>query len=532
MNNILIKYKYQDNKMKCCCFCNKDYSNFSINSIQSSNSHRIIPPKNKSINLFNIIPKNNEVQNVLSFRPTSINENKEKDISQKSIESPNLEKKEKKKNPSYPSNNIIKNKTQPPIENLKFCYFDEEKKEENKNIKNVNNIVKTRSNLQIPKIKIPKIEGFEKLNKNKLKIENINEKKKKVKKKTRFNLIANTNIENNNIKLSKVNVEKHRLSIINLDSLVKEQFNKKKSISAINIRNKESNEVKIIKSISKSNHISTREDLIYLTILKNTKKLDKFTLYQESHNLNYLLLENYSGKLLLKNLIIEPLGLIKYSRRNAKDTLTFFGYSEYKDYNDYVLNNTSFIYDNKLFTKTFLAISYDINYNIYFIQPILDKKKQGKFVLIDISNSDFSFINNKVFMINEVILLIIPSKERNHQNINYYLNITIIESENDHGRNCTINILKHGKPIKIGYKDDDYLILTKEKNINQDCYCEIFFDKDKEIYSISGKGFWYVLDQKYSIKKETLVKIGDDIIRIKNCLKSDIFNYESDNNCE
>lgn len=51
--------------------------------------------------------------------------------------------------------------------------------------------------------------------------------KKKVKKKTRFNLIANTNIENNNIKLSKVNVEKHRLSIINLDSLVKEQFNKK-----------------------------------------------------------------------------------------------------------------------------------------------------------------------------------------------------------------------------------------------------------------------------------------------------------------
>ena len=206
-------------------------------------------------------------------------------------------------------------------------------------------------------------------------------KKKKVKKKTRFNLIANTNIENNNIKLSKVNVEKHRLSIINLDSLVKEQFNKKKSISAINIRNKESNEVKIIKSISKSNHISTREDLIYLTILKNTKKLDKFTLYQESHNLNYLLLENYSGKLLLKNLIIEPLGLIKYSRRNAKDTLTFFGYSEYKDYNDYVLNNTSFIYDNKLFTKTFLAISYDINYNIYFIQPILDKKKQGKFVL-------------------------------------------------------------------------------------------------------------------------------------------------------
>ena len=83
---------------------------------------------------------------------------------------------QKKKNPSCPSNNTIKNKTQPPIENLKFCYFDEN--EENKNIKNVNNIVKTRSNLQIPKIKIPKIEGFEKLNKNKLKIENINEKKK------------------------------------------------------------------------------------------------------------------------------------------------------------------------------------------------------------------------------------------------------------------------------------------------------------------------------------------------------------------
>ena len=184
MNNILIKYKYQDNKMKCCCFCNKDYSNFSINSIQSSNSHRIIPPKNKSINLFNIIPKNNEVQNVLSFRPTSINENKEKDISQKSImiESPNLEKKEKIKNPSYPSNDIIKNKTQPPIENLKFCYFDEN--EENKNIKNVNNIVKTRSNLQIPKIKIPKIEGFEKLNKNKL--ENINEKKKKSQKENKI----------------------------------------------------------------------------------------------------------------------------------------------------------------------------------------------------------------------------------------------------------------------------------------------------------------------------------------------------------
>ena len=40
------------------------------------------------------------------------------------------------------------------------------------------------------------------------------------------------------------------------------------------------------------------------------------------------------------------------------------------------------------------------------------------------------------------------------------------------------------------------------------------FDKDREIWSIKGINVWLVLDQKYSLKDETLVKIGEDIIKV------------------
>ena len=264
------------------------------------------------------------------------------------------------------------------------------------------------------------------------------------------------------------------------------------------------------------NHISTRENLIYLTEVKNSKNIKSFIKNQKDKQSSHLILDNYDGKLLLHTLIIGPFGLFKYSRRKAKDTLTFFGYSDYKDYNDYILNNTSFIYHNKLLTKTFFAISYDINLNIYFIQPILDKNKDGRFILIDISNSNsnFQFINYKVFMINKSILQIIPFDEKTYGLVNYFLRIKLIQNEGDPGKEFLINILKHEKPIKIGYDEESYIKLQNENEVCIDSYCYIIFDKDKEIYSINGKGIWYALDQKFAIKKETFVKIGDEIIEI------------------
>ena len=119
----------------------------------------------------------------------------------------------------------------------------------------------------------------------------------------------------------------------------------------------------MIETLSKNHNFLSRIKLIKNTYLKNKRinLIESRHLNKEGKGKINLYLENIVGKLLLEKLIITPLGLLENNRRNQKDTLTFFGYSEQKNFNDYVLNNTSFIYNNKTFSKTLFAISYDIN---------------------------------------------------------------------------------------------------------------------------------------------------------------------------
>ncbi len=126
-------------------------------------------------------------------------------------------------------------------------------------------------------------------------------------------------------------------------------------------------------------------------------------------------------------------------------------------------------------------------------------------------------------MINKSIFQIIPFDEKNYGPINYFLRIKLIQNEDDPGKEFIINVSKNEEPIKIGYDEESYIKLQNESEVCIDSYCYILFDKDKEIYSINGKGIWYVLDQKFAIKKETFVKIGDEIIEI-NVSSKNVYN--------
>ena len=128
-------------------------------------------------------------------------------------------------------------------------------------------------------------------------------------------------------------------------------------------------------------------------------------------------------------------------------------------------------------------------------------------------------------MINKSIFQIIPFNEKTYGPISYFLRIKLIQNDNDSEKEILINVLKYGKPIKIGYDKESFIQLQNENEVCIDLYCNIIFDKDKEIYSIYGKGIWYVLDQKFAIKKETFVKIGDEIIEI-NVSSKNIYNND------
>ena len=270
------------------------------------------------------------------------------------------------------------------------------------------------------------------------------------------------------------------------------------------------NEFKMIETLSKNHNFLSRIKLIENTYLKNKRLnlIESCHLNKEGKGKMNLYLENIVGKLLLEKLIITPLGLLENNRRNQKDTLTFFGYSEQKNFNDYVLNNTSFIYNNKTFSKTLFAISYDINNEKYFIQPILDKEKQGRLIYIGISNFNYNFINTKVFLLNKNLIQIIPSSN----NKIFHVTIKIFDNNTGKSNEFNVNNITKDKSITIGYSGDNYISLKGEGGINDGCVLN--FDKEKEIWSIKGKKLWSVLDQKLAINGNLYIKIGDEIIKV------------------
>ena len=521
--------------MRCCCIFNKDNNNLTLNKLSEPlyTFSEIKQEFNENKGISKLSTKK-----TFPFKLTKIND---KNSTYKSIRQINQNSNLNIGNKN--SSNISKNKIEinhSIVENLKFSYYnDNEDKLNDRNISNQKNSINiTNINTLSSKKKEQNListknveENFKNLETNNSNQNNSNKRMIQFKKSENFEKI---NKNNDGKKFSSGNIKKFNVFSNRRSSLMiyGKNENEKKSLkrnSIMQLYEKKTglNEFKMIETLSKNHNFLSRIKLIENTYLKNKRLnlIESCHLNKEGKGKMNLYLENIVGKLLLEKLIITPLGLLENNRRNQKDTLTFFGYSEYKDYNDYVFNNTSFIYNNKLLTKTFFAISYDINYNIYFIQPILDKNKDGRFILIDISNSNFPFINHKVFMINKSIFQIIPFNEKTYGPISYFLRIKLIQNDNDSEKEILINVLKYGKPIKIGYDKESFIQLQNENEVCIDLYCNIIFDKDKEIYSIYGKGIWYVLDQKFAIKKETFVKIGDEIIEI-NVSSKNIYNND------
>ena len=375
-------------------------------------------------------------------------------------------------------------------------------------------------------------------------IDNDNKKISKKKKKKKKKKVVTINEEKNLITKRKKSInfdnsqksnllQRRRSSVLNLNygNYSNQKINtgsRKNSILSIYDKSLNVNEYRLFSLVSLNNHFLSRDDLIKKTNSKNEKfKLDnlnelsnieKFN-FNNSNIINskikFLYLSNYAGNLLIENLTISPIGLCyNKSERNMKDTLTFFGYSAYKNVNDYVLNNTTFIYNNRTFTKTLFAISYDINCSKYFIQPIIEKNKQGRFIYFKLTSTPYYFINSKLILINKTLIQFITSSNLNNNKKIFHLIVKIYEKDIERSSNFTFNNFKDNQQILIGYESNADIRLKNEGFIINSFYCKIFIDTERELWGIIGKGIWMVLDQKTSINKYLLLKIGDEIIKI------------------
>ena len=375
-------------------------------------------------------------------------------------------------------------------------------------------------------------------------IDNDNKKISKKKKKKKKKKVVTINEEKNLITKRKKSInfdnsqksnllQRRRSSVLNLNygNYSNQKINtgsRKNSILSIYDKSLNVNEYRLFSLVSLNNHFLSRDDLIKKTNSKNEKfKLDnlnelsnieKFN-FNNSNIINskikFLYLSNYAGNLLIENLTISPIGLCyNKSERNMKDTLTFFGYSAYKNVNDYVLNNTTFIYNNRTFTKTLFAISYDINCSKYFIQPIIEKNKQARFIYFKITSTPYYFINSKLILINKTLIQFITSSNLNNNKKIFHLIVKIYEKDIERSSNFTFNNFKDNQQILIGYESNADIRLKNEGFIINSFYCKIFIDTERELWGLIGKGIWMVLDQKTSINKYLLIKIGDEIIKI------------------
>ena len=550
--------------MRCCCIFNKDNNNLTLNKLSEPlyTFSEIKQEFNENKGISKLSTKK-----TFPFKLTKIND---KNSTYKSIRQINQNSNLNIGNKN--SSNISKNKIEinhSIVENLKFSYYnDNEDKLNDRNISNQKNSINiTNINTLYKKKKEQNListknveENFKNLdsssffseqeneiilsltnNNNKIYFNNTNNNSNNNNEKNKSNKNLETNNSNQNNsnkrmiqfkksenfekinknndgkKFSSGNIKKFNVFSNRRSSLMiyGKNENEKKSLkrnSIMQLYEKKTglNEFKMIETLSKNHNFLSRIKLIENTYLKNKRLnlIESCHLNKEGKGKMNLYLENIVGKLLLEKLIITPLGLLENNRRNQKDTLTFFGYSEQKNFNDYVLNNTSFIYNNKTFSKTLFAISYDINNEKYFIQPILDKEKQGRLIYIGISNFNYNFINTKVFLLNKNLIQIIPSSN----NKIFHVTIKIFDNNTGKSNEFNVNNITKDKSITIGYSGDNYISLKGEGGINDGCVLN--FDKEKEIWSIKGKKLWSVLDQKLAINGNLYIKIGDEIIKV------------------
>lgn len=275
-------------------------------------------------------------------------------------------------------------------------------------------------------------------------------------------------------------------------------------------KNANMNELSLVGEMDKIYHYKTREMLLN-NIPDPTTQNNKHT-----RKVNNLRVENVKGKLIAeKYVIITPMG-IENRKRKATDCISFFGYNEIDNVNDYVLNNENYIFNTKTFTKTLFAFSYDIQYNKYFIQPILDKDKQGRFISQKIL-TPYRFISPKIVFIHKNIIEIIPES-----NDISSLHIKVYEKDNERYMKYDFHNCSNGQLISIGTDEKCSIHLLAEGNTISTIHTVLMYDKERDIWEImdgiEGKpsisGTWVALDNKIGIEDEVILKLGDDILKV------------------
>ena len=168
-------------------------------------------------------------------------------------------------------------------------------------------------------------------------------------------------------------------------------------------KNSNINELALVHEMSAIYHFKTREDLI-------RNKTDIETINKKpTKKVNKVKIESIKGNLITKPIIMRPIG-IENSLRHCSDCISFVGYNENDNVNDYVLNNENYIFNYKIFTKTLFAFTYDFQCNKYFLQPIIDKDKQSRFIIQKIV-TPYVFISQKIIFINRTIIQVTQEKK-------------------------------------------------------------------------------------------------------------------------
>ena len=283
-------------------------------------------------------------------------------------------------------------------------------------------------------------------------------------------------------------------------SFVNGKIRKRNSIIAINDMFSQSLEAKLASHLAMTYKFKSQSFL--LSKLDDINNKD----FSIEHNQKYpqLILENIPNKQKmftfqnLNKLTINPYGLTQ-SIRKANDTITFFGYNENDKVNDCVVDNSDFIYNPKTFTKTFLAIVYDVQFSKYFMQPVKDKNKYTRFIWVKVQEKEsMVFISEKIVKVGTNYLHMTP--EGDNKTI---LTVLIYDdAENSlqikEPRKLSFSGLIANLKISIGSSKESSCRLKHNTKVAK-VHCEIQYDKERGLWILENKYMEYVKDDNKNI---------------------------------
>ncbi len=241
---------------------------------------------------------------------------------------------------------------------------------------------------------------------------------------------------------------------------------------------------------------------------------------EEIENNYKLILSDFEGDLLEgKILKINAAGL-KYSLRNQKDGISFFGINNMNETNknDFILNLQKIIFHKNKIIGTIFAIYFQKNENKYFLQSFITHSNEQIYYKIPIEigykikNKDRFQIGNNFFSVeigenNNDIRIIIEDLDNQNNSLSYIFKKP-----------------KKNKPILLGRSSKCNIHISS--NLLSKIHCNIIYDYDNNNFIMkdgfnnkySTNGTWLVVNDKIDIinnKYEDYIKIGKKILKIE-----------------